>query len=261
MRITLIIARYATTPLTWGGPVSRLTFNKLYYIQNGTGHITVDGASYYPKRGDLVFVPEGCEHSYSLLDAEPYTKYWCHFTANVASQPLSSLLSFPQILTVSDSQSVQLEGLFQRLIEAYEATDDPWSPLAVQASLLELLYFYFQSVEPSQLCIQMPETTNDMSMLLDHINGHLRERITLGELARVVNVHPHYLVRLFKAQFGFSPIQYVNLQRVNMAKALLSSTKVSIKSIADQAGFESPDYFTQVFKKHTGLSPTEYRNS
>ncbi|WP_281888786.1 AraC family transcriptional regulator [Paenibacillus sp. YYML68] len=259
LRVSLITSRYATTPLTWRASPSELEFNKLYYIRDGEGCVTINDKTYYPRRGDLLFIPEGCIHGYSLENQKPYTKYWCHFTANIGSQPLAAVCSFPSLLQVEEGTSAQqLEHLFDRLIEA-ERSPDPCAPILTQSVLLELVYFYLQTVGPEQLTARPLETYTDMSSLLPYIDQHLGSKLTLQQLADIVNVHPNYMVRLFKAQFGFTPIQYLNLQRIRAAKELLMLGKLSIKTVAEQTGFESPYYFTQVFKKHTGLTPTEFR--
>ncbi|MGG1553984.1 AraC family transcriptional regulator [Paenibacillus ferrarius] len=260
LRVSLITARHATTPLTWRALPSDIEFNKLYYIRDGEGCVTINNKAYYPRRGDLMFIPEGCTHGYSLENQKPYTKYWCHFTANIGSQPLAAVCSFPSLLQVDEGVSAaRLEQLFERLIEA-ERSPDPCAPILTQSVLLELLHFYLQAVEPEQLTARPFEASADMSSLLPYIDQHLSSKLTLQQLADIVYVHPNYMVRLFKAQFGFTPIQYLNLQRIRAAKELLMLGKLSIKTVAEQTGFESPFYFTQVFKKHTGLTPTEFRN-
>lgn len=257
LRVSLITANHATTPLTWKAQPFHLTFNKLYYIEDGEGQITINDDVYYPKKGDFMFIPEGCEHAYTTLHQQPYTKFWCHFTAYVGSNPLASILSFPYHIHVR-SDDEKIISLFQKLLHVYHA-QDAFSPMLIQSTLLELIHRYLKSCNTKKIKPKSPESSKDLSLLLQYMEQHLNRKITLQDLAAVVNVHPNYLVRLFKLQFGFTPINYLNLQRIHRAKELLNIDKLSISYIARETGFDTPYYFTQVFKKHTGLTPTEYR--
>lgn len=175
LRVSLITARFATTPLTWKGPASQLAFNKLYYIKDGEGYITIDEKKYFPRRGDLVLIPEGCQHSYSLLKDQPYTKYWCHFTASIASQPLTSFFSLPQLIKI-DKEEERLEALFRKLIAAYESLD-ALSTIIAQAAMLELVHFYLQAASPEQVISQTLDAAQDMSQLLHYIENRVFETI------------------------------------------------------------------------------------
>lgn len=257
LRAALITARYSTTPSTWRAAPSTISYNKMYYIKDGKSAITINDELFYPEPGDLLFIPEGCQHSYALFQSKSLTKYWCHFTAYIGSQPLCSLFSFPYMINIS-KDGVLLESTFDKLIHAYRSNDAA-SVILSQSALLELIHFYLHTLSPEQLTFSTLKSSTDMGTILQYMDKHLGDKITLNNLASVVNIHPNYLARLFKEQFGMAPIQYINLQRIHVAKKLLENNMPSIKAIADQTGFESPYYFSQVFRKHTGLTPTEFR--
>lgn len=65
--------------------------------------------------------------------------------------------------------------------------------------------------------------------------------------------------KLFKSETGYSPHQYHLNLRINKAKELLQTTELNIKEIAYQTGFESEFYFSKLFRKKSGISPTDYR--
>ena len=84
---------------------------------------------------------------------------------------------------------------------------------------------------------------------------------TLGELADAACMHPTYFVRRFGEAFGMPPMAYLNRLRIYKAMSLLSSTERSIEDIADEVGIRDRSYFARVFKKHSGVTPTEYRGA
>lgn len=93
-----------------------------------------------------------------------------------------------------------------------------------------------------------------------YINEHLGKRLSLNEVAAVFGISPNYLSQLFGKynDLGFS--EYINTCKVRESKRLLDEGTLKIYEIADKLGFESSFYFSKVFKKVEGVSPTEYLN-
>ena len=71
----------------------------------------------------------------------------------------------------------------------------------------------------------------------------------------------HYYIKLFREIIGTSPLQYMQKLRIQYAAELIVDTDLTISEIAQLSGFNSPMYFSRVFKKHTNISPIEYRNN
>ena len=91
-----------------------------------------------------------------------------------------------------------------------------------------------------------------------YIRDHLAERLTLNDVAAVFNFSPNYLSQLFAQNSESGFVEFVTATRVAAAKELMASTDMKIYEISNQVGFESPFYFSKVFKKWEGISPREY---
>ena len=78
-------------------------------------------------------------------------------------------------------------------------------------------------------------------------------------MAREVGISPYYLSKLFKESEGTGYIEYTTKLRMDYAKEQLGATDRSIKEICHDAGYQDPNYFSRIFKKWTGMTPTEYR--
>ncbi len=100
-----------------------------------------------------------------------------------------------------------------------------------------------------------------INITIDYINSNFTKEITNSELAELAGYHEYYLNRLFIKHTGISMHKYILNLRINEGKYLLLNTKLSISDIASQIGFNSNTHFSTYFKKETGLSPFEYRNS
>ena len=105
------------------------------------------------------------------------------------------------------------------------------------------------------------EKSNGDIMILNlerYIQNNLHREITLTELADKVGFNKTYFVKRFKILWGMPPMQFVNSQRLEVARRLLTTTDMSVSEIAEVAGFRTLHYFSRAFKRNTGISPTEY---
>jgi len=93
-----------------------------------------------------------------------------------------------------------------------------------------------------------------------YLQNNFRHPVTLKEVAEAVHVNPSYLSRTFKKEFGISFSAYLTKLRLENAKHYLANTQDNIKCISFESGFKNPTYFHTVFKKNTGVSPTDFRN-
>ena len=114
-----------------------------------------------------------------------------------------------------------------------------------------------------QLCRLFDEHHRDyknhiVTNVKKYIGQHLSEKLSLNEVAAVFGISPNYLSQLFGKynDSGFS--EYINLCKVNEAKHLLDEGNLKIYEVAERLGFESSFYFSKVFKKIEGVSPTDY---
>ncbi len=94
-----------------------------------------------------------------------------------------------------------------------------------------------------------------------YINEHVNERLSLNEVAAVFGISPNYLSQLFSKynDTGFS--EYINICKITEAKRLLEEENMKVYEAAEALGFESAFYFSKVFKRVEGVSPTEYVNN
>jgi AraC family transcriptional regulator len=94
-----------------------------------------------------------------------------------------------------------------------------------------------------------------------YIEEHLTESISLGALAKLVNLSSYYFCRAFKQSFGVPPRRYHINRRIERAKTLLASPAQSVTDIALSLGFSQTSSFSAAFRDTTGTSPTEYRRT
>ncbi|MBR0598215.1 response regulator [Sinanaerobacter chloroacetimidivorans] len=95
----------------------------------------------------------------------------------------------------------------------------------------------------------------------EYIKTNYSKSITLEDVAREINVSPQYLSKLFKEETGENFIDYLTAIRIRIAKNLLESDELSVKEICYSVGYSDPNYFSRIFKRIVGATPTEYKES
>lgn len=108
---------------------------------------------------------------------------------------------------------------------------------------------------------QIEEAPNIVTKIRDYIKTNLEGELSRNTLAQIVFLHPDYMSHIFKDQMGISISDYIIKERIKKARILLTSTGFSISEIATKTGYPNTAYFTKLFKRVTGLTPKEYRNS
>ena len=93
----------------------------------------------------------------------------------------------------------------------------------------------------------------------EYINENFRRDISLDDVSREVDISPYYFSKLFKQETGKNFIEYLTEIRLKNARELLQDSRLSIKEICAQSGYSDPNYFSRIFKKYEGVTPSEFR--
>ena len=94
-----------------------------------------------------------------------------------------------------------------------------------------------------------------------YIGENYAQRLTKADIAAQVFLNPDYLAKLFKKETGTALTDYLTQVRIEKAKALLRDETISLTDVATQTGFDYYSYFSTIFKKATGVSPSDYRKN
>ncbi len=95
---------------------------------------------------------------------------------------------------------------------------------------------------------------------MTYLDMHYKEKVNLDQLADTLGYTKYYISLRFKKETGMSISEYITKQRISYAKTMLDNPYISVQTISDELHFSTPSHFTSVFRKHTGITPTQYRN-
>jgi two-component system response regulator YesN len=126
---------------------------------------------------------------------------------------------------------------------------------AVEEWVRAVLDECLKAVEASQAALR----SEVIGQAKRYINQHFREPVSLEDVAREVHLSPFYLSRLFKEKEGVNFVDYLTRLRLEEAKQLLAQTNDTVAAIAEQVGYAEANYFSRIFRRHFGMSPSEYR--
>jgi len=200
----------------------------------------------YP--GDVYLTPPEFRYSYCVQEPEAIRKSYVTFRSSPALDILFQLDSthggivlrkLPEVeRMISDIRSIMLSGDAERLSVALYA-----------------LAYHLRAKLPMQ------EPLGNFHEMLRQIRMAPRLDSSLEELAKRFRTPRHTLIRTFQRELSMTPMQYMIQQRMLRASQLLQGSQIPVVEIAELCGYGSCAYFTSVFRKHFGMTPSSYRKS
>jgi AraC-like DNA-binding protein len=230
-------------PITSYGSHAHVDSVEIVYQINGSYTMTAEGKSYKIKQGDVIIMPPNITHS-GIGDGESYTDMYVQCTG----------CEFKEVQVVHDTDGAILP-LMEMIYRAITERGDGYHKIA--DSLLEAI------------CAYLTRYVNKKTKyeFVDRFKGLLYENLSnpdfdVSEEIEKSGYSKDHFRRCFKEETGLTPLEHLTVLRINRAKKLLCSTpRQSVELIAESCGFSDTFYFSRVFKKSVGLSPSEYRKS
>ncbi|MCM3632813.1 helix-turn-helix domain-containing protein [Paenibacillus camelliae] len=244
-------------------------FLELSYVSEGTGTHHTGDECIQVSSGDLFLIPMGTSHVFrpaSTAKGNPLIVYNCIVTLDMLNPLISSfpgahllqrLLHIPSIFHAQD-HSGAAHQLFTSLYREY-SIERSEQEAALYALLIQLLILFARMYDGTERNNRI-DIPNKMDNLLDLLQMRYAETFTTSQLASAYGVGERQFQRLFVKHTGMSLTQYVQSIRVRAACEKLITTQLKISSIAEAVGYMNTPFFYEIFKKHTGYSPREYRN-
>ncbi len=240
---------------TWR-PRGRLDY-QLLYVVSGKTHFYFGKEERIVTAGHMVLIQPRQEQHYEYFGEEKPEVYWVHFTgSNVKNILRSYEIPMDDPVFYSGASSTYAY-LFKEMINELQTCRTGYQELL--AMYLRQIFLLVQRSRQEQKPAVSTYIQEEMEYARRYFNEHYNEQISIKDYAESRCMSVSWFMRNFKQIVNHTPMQYLLSIRVNNAASLLESTDYDIVDIAAIVGYEDPLYFSRLFRKLKGMSPTEYR--
>lgn len=228
------------------------------HLYDYAGTIRMDEHRFELRPGDVTLTPAGVETRYDL--PRPGTHLVLHFHSACATPDPRDTVDLPLHLSLGE-QRPAAEVRLMRIIHTHAmAENDRLAEANASAALQELLLWLAIRARqtPGTGGPTLDRATQSAMELIDH---RLDRSLNVPDLARQVGLSQNYLARRFRERFGMTMQSYLLARRIELARELLVSTDLSVKTIGVRVGMPDPQYFNKRFRQRTGMSPSAMRRN
>ncbi len=226
--------------------------SSLIYVSRGTAEVVTCGKKITVCSGDLFYIPENVNYSAKWFGS-PDIEYYCLHAVSkhydVATQSVRFALQTLPTLS-GDDTGKRIKTIFELMSNKERIS---------KIKAISLYYALYAEVLPLLREEQVEQLHPALTRAIQMIDDDFSSNMLIGEIAKACFISESRLYHLFQEYLKMSPIAYRNNCRIDRAIELLY-TEMSIEEICEKIGFHSPVYFREIFKKHTGISPTKYRS-
>lgn len=248
-------------------------FWEMVYVDRGRVEVCADSEKTVLSQGEVIFHRPNEFHSIRAFDSSPnffVISFVCHSPAMSyferkrvrLGKDLKPFIS--GILREADRAYVILPNRTD-LLELERRDDAPvGSDQMIKSYLEQLLILMIRSEEHHEPMIfpSKESLQNHLAVeIKDYIESHLEGNVRVSEICAHLGYSKTYLSRVFHEMSGETMANYITLRKIDRAKTLVREQKMNFSEIAEVLGFNNPQYFSRVFKRVTGMSPSEFRES
>jgi AraC-like DNA-binding protein len=228
----------------------------LHFIVGGKGYVELEGQLHSLHRGDaFLYFPFQKQHYYSSQE-EPWEVRWVHFYGSKLKEFLIDRGFHRHLWTLK--RWGELEEAYEGLLK--EAEEHNIVRGTKLSALTYTILVEFMNYALPLTANRGTEAADRILRLLPIMQQRACQPFTLEDWANEVGVSVHYFCKLFRRTTSMTPVDFITLCRMQMAKQwLIEQPDYTIKMIAKEAGYPSTSYFNQRFLAHEGMTPSEYR--
>lgn len=230
-------------------------FSELFYVISGGGQFLVNGKRHLVKASDLVVVNPHISHT-EVLSPDIPTKGVLLGVDDLTFSFKDNHSGYGIFHNNKNHKSTSLE--FGNILNEMELKG-PYYEQMCKHQLGTLLISLMRDVQFGFSFAPPKDIPSECLVTKKYMDSHFHENITLDFLADLSHLNKYYLAHSFQKAYGISPINYLNERRIQYSKDTLINTSFSVAEISQISGFSSQSYFSQVFKKQTGMTPVDYR--
>lgn len=238
----------------------KLQHHELVFIKGEKGNIIIENKRYQFKDCILLYVRPDVLQSIDIDIEEPRCFFSVHFSyANVYfNDEKWDIKNEIKILPLNPAKELNdyynIEDLFKKLADTWNAKL-PGYEFITRTLLQQLLIAIYQNIRKQN---NNYSSSQKVEKVIQYMHKNINNRLAVDELSKLVQLSSSYLSRAFKETTGYSIIEYFNKIKIDKAKEELIEGDKKVKEVARILGFTDEFYFSRMFKKFEGISPSEF---
>ena len=239
-------------------PRGRLDF-QIIYVSAGSAHFHFGHAENdtVVTAGNMVLFRPKEFQKYEYYAADQTEVYWVHFTGGDVTNILRKYAVKDAMRVFYTGTSLEYERIFKRMILELQRCQSDYEEM-LTILLKHLLILIHRKLSKPRI-LKNEYLENEMETAAQYFNDQYNTEIHVEEYAASRGMSISWFIRNFKAYTGTTPMQYIVSVRIANAQVLLETTTYTVSEIGRIVGYENPLYFSRMFHKQKGFSPTEYR--
>lgn len=247
---------YTRPKLPTHRPRGRLDY-QIIYIASGKAHFYFNGVEQIVTAGNMVIFRPKEEQRYYYYGVDHTEVYWLHFTGGNVKNILRKYGIMDDMRVIHTGTSLEYKQIFEQIIQELKLCKEDYEDLLVHYlyHLLILLHRVIDSKPRGKNQFLMQE----MDTAVRYFHENYNKPISIEEYAVQQHMSVSWFIRNFKEYTESTPAQYILSLRISNAQTLLETTNYNITEIAEIVGYDNPLYFSRMFKKQNGMSPSEFR--
>lgn len=237
-------------------PRGRLDY-QILYIASGKAHFYFNGVEEIVTAGNMVIYRPKEEQRYYYYGVDHTEVYWVHFTGGNVKNILRKYGIPNDAHVIHTGTSLEYKHIFLQMIQELKLCKEDYEELLVN-------YLQHLLIMLHRLISQKPRNKNfllmeEMDCAVRYFHENYNQLISIAEYASTHHMSVSWFIRNFKKYTDSTPAQYILSLRISNAQTLLETTNYNITEIAEIIGYDNPLYFSRIFKKQSGMSPSEFR--
>ena len=231
---------------------------QLLYIASGKGHFKFGDVWHTVTKGNMILFRPKESMDYYYRKEDKTDVYWIHFTGSESNR-LLSLLNVPEDKNIFYSGvSPDYSRIYEQLIRELQLKRTNYKEML---SLLLRQLFILINRYSKEDCLQGIDVANEIEKAIHYFNENYTSDISIEAYAKEHAISKNWFIRCFKQIMKVTPMQYIISLRISSAKNLLENSDKAITEIANAVGYDNPLYFSRIFRKFTGVSPSTYKKT
>lgn len=226
-------------------------------VVSGRGKLMYQNNEFELRANDCFFVD--CQQPYShTTDFDLWCLRWIHFTGPTMRSIYNKYVERGGRPVITPDNMEEFFDIWQKTY-SFASSDDYIRDMRINEQLTMLLTHIMEYSYHTDTAAHISYKRDKAGLIRDYLSQNFSKALTLDHIAETFSINKYYLTRIFKSHYGISMNVYLTQLRITHAKHLLRFTNSSIESIGISCGIPDPNYFSRLFRKIEGISPSEYR--